>query len=264
MVYIQSGSFIMGSKAGEDDEKVQHEVYLDEYWIGKKEVTKAQFRLFSETKGYITDAERNGGAYYWTGNDWQYKEGLNWKNPEFKQEDNHPVVCISWNDANAYCNWLSNKLNRNFKLPSEAQWEKAAHSIMLLKFPWGNHKPDHKGQGYANYKAHDSWDKRGEDGYRFTAPVGIYSDGASPYGVLDMAGNAWEWCNDIYDSGYYKVSPSKNPVGPSHGDTHVLRGGSWGFDVFYLRCSERRGDLSSECSSNSGFRLCMFHEQSSS
>ncbi|UCH93159.1 MAG: SUMF1/EgtB/PvdO family nonheme iron enzyme, partial [Candidatus Aminicenantes bacterium] len=125
MVTIPRGEFEMGSNEY-DDEKPPHTVYLDEYWMGKYEVTVKQFGLFVKDTGYVTRAEKSGGAFTWTGEKWEKKEGIDWKNPGFKQEDNHPVVCVSWDDVVEYCKWLSGKKGVNFKLPTEAQWEKAA------------------------------------------------------------------------------------------------------------------------------------------
>ncbi len=255
MVYIPPGEFLMGSNEY-DNEKPPHTVHLDGYWMGKYEVTVKQFGLFAKDTGYITEAEKSGGAYTWTGEKWEQKEGIDWKNPGFKQDENHPVVCVSWNDAVEYCKWLSGKKGVNFKLPTESQWEKAARGTDKRKFPWGNHDPYYQGKWYANYAAHDSWEKRGEDGFEYTSPVGLYPQGVSPYGLLDMAGNVWEWCSDWYDADYYKNSPKKNPTGPDGGTYRVLRGGSWGNDAGYLRCSGRSSAGPSDRVSSVGFRLC--------
>lgn len=257
MVYIPAGNFTMGSN-DYDDEKPPHEVFLDGYWLGKTEVTVKQFGLFVKDTGYKTEAEKSGGAYTWTGEKWEQKEGIDWKNPGFKQEDNHPVVCVSWNDVMEYCKWLSAKSDLNFILPTEAQWEKAARGTDQLKFPWGDHEPYYTGKWYANYSAHDSWEKRGKDGFEYTSPVGFYPQGASPYGLLDMAGNVWEWCSDYYDADYYKNknAPQKNPTGPERGTLRVLRGGSWSGEAVLLRCAFRGSDDPSFRNDVVGFRLC--------
>jgi formylglycine-generating enzyme required for sulfatase activity len=255
MEYIPPGEFEMGSNEY-DNEKPPHKVYLDGYRMGKYQVTVKQFGLFVKDTGYVTRAESEGGAYGWTGETWEQKEDINWKNPGFKQDDNHPVVCVCWNDVMEYCKWLSGKKGVNFKLPTEAQWEKAARGTDRRKYPWGNHDPYYKGKWYANYAAHDSWEKRGEDGFEFTSPVGSYPQGASPYGLLDMAGNVWEWCYDWYDSEYYKNFPTKNPTGPESGSDRVLRGGSWYNSARYLRCSYRYYDRPSHRNYLAGFRLC--------
>jgi formylglycine-generating enzyme required for sulfatase activity len=256
MVYIPEGEFSMGTDKGDSDEKPVHKVYLDGYWMGKTEVTVGQFRLFVEAKGYKTDAEKSGWAYTCTGDKWEQKEDINWKNPGFKQEDNHPVVCISWNDAKSFCDWLSNKRGLSFKLPTEAQWEKAARGTTNSKYPWGDHDPYYNGKWYANYRAHGSWEKRGEDSFEFSAPVGSYPQGASPYGLLDMAGNVWEWCRDWFGSDYYNKSPGRNPPGPGIGIRRVMRGGSWSSYASYLLCAVRNSVTPSYRGFNLGFRLC--------
>jgi len=253
MVYIPPCEFEMGSNIY-DSEKPPHTVYLDGYWMGKYEVTVRQFGLFVKDTGYVTQAESEGGAYTWTGNNWEQKESIDWKNPGFKQEDNHPVVCVSWNDAVEYFKWISGKKGVNFKLPTEAQWEKAARGTDQRKYPWGNHDSYYNGKWYANYAAHDSWEKRGEDGFEFTSPVGFYPQGASPYGLLDMAGNVWEWCSDWY--GPYSEKYQKNPIGPEIGTYRVLRGGGWYYDARGLRCSFRGDVRPSDRYSYVGFRLC--------
>jgi formylglycine-generating enzyme required for sulfatase activity/predicted Ser/Thr protein kinase len=253
MVYIPAGNFTMGSNDF-DDEKPPHEVFLDGYWMGKTEVTLKQFGLFVKDTGYITEAEKSGGAYTWTGEKWEQKEGVDWKNPGFKQEDNHPVVCVSWNDVVEYCKWLNAKRGLNFTLPTEAQWEKAARGMDQRKYPWGN--PDPSGER-ANFADKQAWlktkfkwtDEDIDDGYAYTAPVGSYPAGASPYGLLDMAGNVWEWCNDWY--GPYSDKYQKNPAGPTSGTYRVVRGGAG-----YLRCSVRADGGPSGRSGYVGFRLC--------
>ncbi len=227
-----------------DNEKPLHDVYLEGYWMGKTEVTVGQFRAFLKAKKHETEAEKSGGAN-------------TWENTGFKQGDNHPVVYVSWNDAVEYCRWLSEKTGLDFKLPTEAQWEKAARGTNSFKYPWGNHDPFYKGKWYANYAAHDSWDKRGEDSSEYTAPVGSYPGGASPYGLLDMAGNVWEWCSDWYKSDYYKDkdSPKKNPTGPNSGTYRVVRGGGWGDFARGLRCAFRGYGMPSIRYYNVGFRL---------
>ena len=169
--------------------------------------------------------------------------------------DNYPIVGISWHDASAYCDWLSKKNGFHFKLPTEAQWEKAARGTDGRKYPWGNHEPYHNGKWYANCRPYGSWEKRGEDGALYTAPVGSYLHGSSPYGLLDMAGNVWEWCSDWYDLDYYKNALKNNPAGPVVGYGRVVRGISWRNWARYLRCANRGSGGPSYRNDYFGFRL---------
>jgi serine/threonine-protein kinase len=227
MVYIPPGEFAMGSN-DYDDEKPPHSVYLDGYWMGKHEVTFAQYDKYCEETQKKKPDDRGCGR------------------------GNRPVIYVSWNEASAYCDWLSNRTGLSFKLPTEAQWEKAARGIDGHKYPWGNHGPYYNGKYYANYDP----GKYEEDGFKSTAPVGSFPQGASPYGLLDMAGNVWEWCGDWYDKNYYKNSPKNNPTGPESGSVRVVRGGGWSSYAGNLRCAVRGNGRPSERVNDLGFRLC--------
>jgi formylglycine-generating enzyme required for sulfatase activity len=157
---------------------------------------------------------------------------------------------------------LSDKKRFNFKLPTEAQWEKAARGTDSRMFPWGYSPPSGEKVNFADIKLSEkekffSWaDKNIDDGYAYTAPVGSYHNGASPYGLLDMAGNVWEWCRDRYGSDYYSKSPERNPQGPESGPVRVVRGASWDSFARYLRCAFRSYDGPSDRVNYHGFRLC--------
>jgi cyclase len=276
MVHIPAGDFPMGSEDGLSNERPVHRVYLDDYWLGKYPVTVGQFRKFVEETDYVTDAEKGMGSWqFWEG-EWIVRLDGNWKNPYFDQGDDHPVVSESWNDAMAYCCWLSNKTGLDIKLPTAAQWEKGARGTDGRKYPWGNEKPDGSKANYADihfwkkYKDARQPDKNIDDGYTETSPVGTYPAGASPYGLLDMAGNVWEWCHDVYQPDYYSVSPYKNPLGPH--DTgkpdqeRVNRGGgSWTDRSGHitpegghnLRSAARTGDEQNSSDDHMGFRICI-------
>jgi formylglycine-generating enzyme required for sulfatase activity len=240
-VYVPAGAFSMGSDTGGGDEKPVHTVTLNAYWIDKTEVTNAMFTKFVQATGYKTDAEKAGKAYVYTGNgNWQEVNGAQWRNPHGPSSnitglDLHPVAQMSWNDAQAYCSWAGRRL------PTEAEWEKAARGDKDKRlYPWGDDKPNGSLLNFADKNLDASWaDKTTDDGYKFTAPVGSYPKGASPYGVFDMAGNVWEWVNDWYDENYYRNSPSQNPTGPTSGQYRALRGGSWGVSDYVVRVSDR-------------------------
>ncbi len=263
MVLIPAGEFLMGSNNGDSNEKPVHKVYVDAFYMDKYEVTVAQFRKFVEETGYRTDAEKVGWACAWTGNKVEKKEGASWRNPGFSQTDNHPVVDVSWNDAVAYAKWAGKRL------PTEAEWEKAARGGLVgKKYPWGNEVPNGSQGNFADKNTEFGWsDKEANDRYRYTAPVGSYPPNG--YGLYDMAGNVWEWVADWYDGGYYENSPYKNPKGPDSpyenfsGNYRVLRGGSWhdvagsmraalrvsslpgyGLSYYGFRCARRAGGVS--------------------
>jgi formylglycine-generating enzyme required for sulfatase activity len=254
MVYVPDGDFIMGSNVGTADEQPQHTVYLDAYWIDKTEVTNAMFALFVEATGYQTDAEGQGGSWIFQGSGWSEVSGADWQHPRGSESDltgldDHPVVNVSWNDAAAYCAWAG------ARLPSEAEWEKAARGMDGRTYPWGNQSPAGDLLNFADVNLGVNWASRSvNDGYEFTAPVGSYPAGASPYGALDMAGNVWEWVNDWYSGTYYRGSPTSNPVGPSTGNSRVLRGGSWNHDGSNLPSSIRLWNDPSAAIDNFGLR----------
>ncbi len=245
MVYVPAGEFLMGSPDGEgdDDEHPQHTVYLDAFWIDKTEVTNAMFAKFVESEAYQTTAEKEGcGWVYQPDKDaWDCISGADWRHPrgpdsDLSGLDSHPVVQVSWFDAKAYCEWAGKRL------PTEAEWEKTARGTDGRTYPWGNEWDVRTTSrlNFADKNTNFDWsDKESDDGYQYTAPVGSYPVGASPYGALDMAGNVWEWVADWYDANYYANSPSRNPTGPESGDARVLRGGSWDNYVGFVRAANR-------------------------
>jgi serine/threonine-protein kinase len=234
MIYISPGKFEMVSNDF-DSKKLTHEVYLDGYRIGKYEVTIKQYMKFvNETKSHYPEWLEEGSQYHIkTGGDDYYKKLVS--------DENFPILGISWEDACAYCDWLSKKTGLNFNLPTEVRWEKAARGNDSRQYPWGNRGPD---PILANFG----------DNIGKTTPVGAYPEGASPYGLSDMAGNVWEWCSDWY--GPYNTYYKKNPIGPVSGTMRVVRGGSWYSDAGRMRCAVRDGVDPSNRSCYVGFRLC--------
>jgi len=225
LVRVPAGAFLMGSQDGDsdalDEEKPAHEVDLDEYWIGKCEVTNEQFERFVAETGYRTTAEVEGSA-------------VSWRTMKEQWGPQVPVVCVSWFDARAYCEWAGGRL------PTEAEWEKAVRGTDGRKYPWGN-----------NWDASLAWCEQTSGGRPH--PVGELVAGASPYGCLDMAGNAWEWCSDW--SAEYPSSSVRNPTGPGEGAYRVYRGGSWGIAAQYARAASRSDNIPGHRDVYLGFRL---------
>ena len=240
MVYVPGATFTMGSADYSD--AAPHQVTLSAYWIDQTDVTNAMFKKFVTDQNYTTDAEKAGksNAYNPAKRSWDQVNGADWQHPQGPTSslsglDQHPVVNVSWNDDAAYCAWAG------AGLPSEAQWELAARGTDGRAYPWGNRNPDGSLVNFADKNlAGANWaDQTIDDHYEFTSPVGSYPAGASPYGVLDMAGNVWQWVADWYDGGYY--GESRNPIGPASGQYRMLRGGSWGSRLDATLRSAHRG-----------------------
>lgn len=206
LVYVPAGEFTMGSDNGASDEMPAHTVYLDAFWIDKTEVTNAMYDQCVKDDQCIPPS----GTHSTTRN--FYYGSIVY--------DDYPVIFITWEDARTYCSWAERRL------PTEAEWEKAARGVDGRVYPWGNDAPNNN---LLNYTA----------AIGDTTEVRKYPNGASPYGALDMAGNVWEWVQDWYNETYYRSSPTSNPLGPESSDYRVQRGGSWVIDEHYIRSAAR-------------------------
>ncbi len=261
MVKIPGGTFKMGSDDGGGDEKPVHSVTVSDFYLGKYEVTVAEFRAFIDDDGYRTDAEKEGKSWGYDGTAWNEIAGRNWRHdPEGKNaQDNHPVINVSWNDATAYCAWLSKKMGKTYRLPTEAEWEYAAgNGSRHTKYSWGNGDPNGKKGGNVADESKSptgsQWETKFDgynDGYWSTAPVGSFD--ANDFGLHDMTGNVWEWCSDW--KGDYPSSSQKDPSGPSTGVDRVLRGGSWFSNPQSCRVAYRDSVAPAFRSSVTGFRF---------
>ena len=270
MVLVPAGEFIMGSAPDDiasllrrhpkangailKDEISKHRVFLDAFYVDTYEVTNAHFQQFVQATGYRTQAEREGGGKIRAGaQTWAQVPDANWRAPRgngssIVGREAHPVVQVSWHDAKAYCTWAGKRL------PTEAEWEKAARGPDGRLYPWGN-EIDGTKANFCDRNCPFAWkDTAVDDGYRSTAPVGSYEAGKSSYGAYDMAGNVWEWVADWYNAKYYRRSPARNPQGPTSGTQVVLRGGSWLYTAPDFRVTERAGVPPDRRNENIGLR----------
>ena len=228
LVLVPAGSFKMGDTFGDGlpRERPAHTVELDAFYIGKYETTNGDWRKFRDDPGYDDPKFWPSGkpfpkdqVPYWT--------QANNHGGGTPDSDDYPVLGVNWDSAVAYCNWLSAKTGKKYRLPTEAEWEKAARGTDQRRYPWGN-EINHS---FANYVGTSKFDTG--------MKVGSFPKGASPYGALDMGGNVMEWCSDWYSRDYYSVSPKKNPKGPATGAYRVVRGGSFFLEAFDLRTYAR-------------------------
>jgi formylglycine-generating enzyme required for sulfatase activity/tRNA A-37 threonylcarbamoyl transferase component Bud32 len=222
MRVVPAGEFSMGS----DYEEPLHTVYLDAFYMDKYEVTNAMYAA-CVAAGACTPPHETSS----------YSHASYYGNAEF---DNYPVVNVDWYQAQAYCEW------RGARLPTEAEWEKAARGADGRTYPWGNNAPTCE---LTNFLSNISGACVGD-----TQAVGSYPAGTSPYGIYDLAGNVWEWVADWYDANYYASSSSRNPAGPASGEYHTLRGGSWNLNEYLVRASNRGGYGPENWDDDVGFR----------
>lgn len=249
MAHVEGGTFVMGNNAGSQDEQPEHKVTVNSFYIGKYEVTYAEYKKFVDATGYLTDSEQpdtirlkhnlppralNNGTW----NKSMHGDLLP-LNDSLK-----PVGNISWNDAVAYCNWLSKLTGKVYRLPTEAEWEFAAKGGTLskgYKFAGGNNLDE------------VAW-------YLDNARATLHFGGqkmANELGIYDMAGNMREWCSDWYGDTYYKTSPADDPAGPERGKDRVLRGGAWGSEADRMRVTYRNSDFPYSAAKDFGFRVAL-------
>jgi len=222
--FVPAGSFRMGTNGGKAEEQPIHDVTVDAFWIDRTEVTNAQFDAFARATSLITTAEREGQGYVYSVDSWQPLKGADRHHPlgsGSAAAPDHPVVLVTWEEANAFCAWAGGRL------PTEAEWEFAARGPESLPFPWGMARDASLFNSCDVNCPYEFRDNTVDDGYAYTAPVGSYPGGASWAGALDMVGNVWEWVNDWYDENAYSTESQFNPVGPDSGSLRVIRGVAW-------------------------------------
>jgi formylglycine-generating enzyme len=282
LTLIPSGEFMMGSgesaeetaaffkkNYGEEldldrlkDEHPQHRVRITKpFYLGTYDVTRGQFRQFAKDAGYKTGPEEARGAWVWNprspkNNKWELQDNSSWRNAGFDQTDEHPVVYVSWNDAVAFCKWLSKKEGKTYRLPTEAEWEYACRAGTTTRFYSGNDPETLAKVGNVADKSYgaksrgDKYTIKASDGYVFTAPVGRLKPNA--FGLYDMHGNVLQWCADWYGKDYYGKSRADDPTGPDSGESLMISAGGLG------RGSPRRvlRGSCSNCGTGSGRSAC--------
>ncbi len=247
LVTIKPGAFTMGSteeplEAWQVDESPEHKVTITKgYSLGKYEVTRGQFAAFVKATGYKTEAEKEGKAWGRTaGGQWQEIAGNNWQTPAtFTQTDEHPVTCMSWNDAKAFCDWAAKKTARGARLPTEAEWEYACRAGTKTKWSFGDAESVLEEYAWSNKNS--------------THPVGQKKPNA--WGLFDMYGNVWEWCQDW--AGPYAAGDAVDPTGAAGGNARCLRGGCWYNSAIECRSTIRNGDPASNQKPLYGFRVAV-------
>ncbi len=219
MALVPAGEFTMGSATGDADELPVRKVYVDAFFMDRHQLSVAQYARFIEATHHEVPPE--------------------WSLMNRPQHQNRPVVNVDWAEADTYCKWAGKRL------PTEAEWEKAARGTDGRTYPWGNQPPTalHANSGKEVWSSH-----------AVLTPVGMFEEGKSPYGIYDMAGNVWEWVSDWYNEDYYKISSSQNPAGPPTGWSKVIRGGSWGSRPEAMRAADRETHAPSFRGLGTGFR----------
>jgi formylglycine-generating enzyme required for sulfatase activity len=294
LVAIPAGEFLMGAEEDRadtlnrfpycdpkwlDGELPRHKVRITKsFFMGQHEVTLGQFLKFYHAANYKTEIERDGKESWGYNKDGQLEKSTlyrPWEPRGWKIEMDHPVIYVSWNDCVAFCEWLSKKEGKTYRLPTEAEWEYACRAGTNSRYHFGDDQEelirfansadaDRKALSpnavIASFKDGKLTDTQipfpfisRRDGYPWTAPVGKFRPNA--FGLHDMHGNVWEWCSDWYDEHYYEKSPVDDPQGPSAGSSRVLRGGGFYYPPVYLRCAFRYVGVPSSRGLSYGFRV---------
>jgi formylglycine-generating enzyme required for sulfatase activity len=247
---IPAGEFLMGAADAEEDERPVHRVFVGEFFIGRFPVTHDEYGRFVRATGYPPPAIRELPLITAGGRDELFRELASpyvWVSDQPPiGHGTHPVVLVKYDDALAYCVWLSQVLGRQVRLPTEAEWERAARGgVDGHRYPWGNELAPSR----ANYLV-DASNKR----QRGTRPTGTYPPNA--FGLYDMCGNVWEWISDWYSADYYGLGEMRDPRGPQSGTMRIVRGGSWvNDDVSMLRCAYRHKVPPDTYAYSVGFRV---------
>jgi len=232
LVPVPGGTFEMGSESNSPNEKPAHTVTVKGFRMGRTEVTVGQWKEFVAATGYRSEAERGDGSHVWNGQKYERKQGVSWANPGYALDDLQPVTCVSWNDTQEYVKWLNGKTGRNYRLPTEAEWEYCCRA----------------GAPPSNVGA-IGWHKANSN--QSAQPVGLKEKNA--LGLHDMLGGVWEWCQDW--EGEYSGASQVDPAGPASGTKRMARGGGWLSAAEYLRASIRVGAPPDLRAVDLGFRL---------
>ena len=256
---IPGGEFLMGDSSGQKDEQPIRQVYVDAFYLQTAEVTLQQYSTYVDVFNVSVDP----GCWHFT-DGWVYSNNYSWKDPGYNQDPNHPVVCISWMDAQNFIRWLNSTSPHKFRLPSEAEWEHAARAFTTTTYYWGeepeglcthaNAADNQTLKQFPTFKTNDC-----DDGYLFTSPVGGFLP--NPFGLFDIYGNVWEWTQDCWNTSY--VNAPQDGVAWLSGtcDKRVYRGGGWGDNPRFARSSLRNFAEINERRDDIGFRLVIEHEK---
>lgn len=253
MVVVPAGRFVMGTIPGEEEREgltvdylnrslPRHEVKVAQFSAGKFEVTRGQYRVFAEATGRSSD-----GCFIWVRGEFEKDPARDWRHHGYAQDDTHPVVCVSWDDAGAYARWLSQQTGRRYRLLTEAEWEYAARAGTTAARFWGD--ADDVSCSYANgadlttrlrVPGAAEWNiAQCDDGHAYTAPVGSFP--ANAFGLHDMLGNAWEWTQDCWNESYGGAPADGSAWTAGDCELHAVRGGSWEDSPLALRAAYRVG-----------------------